>query len=109
MSGFDATQLDRLVHAPIRLAAMSALYSGKKETFSSLKKFTGATDGNLTVHLQVLEQNGLLKVQKKFVGRKPQTSYQLTSKGRQVFRGYVASMAKMVAEFSDDAGLAGAD
>ncbi|MHC4917003.1 MAG: winged helix-turn-helix domain-containing protein [Planctomycetota bacterium] len=101
MSGFDASRLDKLVHAPIRLAAVSALYSGRRETFSSLKKITGATDGNLTVHLQVLEQNGLIKVSKKFVGRRPQTSYRLTSKGRQVFRRYVANMAKMVEEFSE--------
>ena len=47
-----------------------------------------------------LEQNGIIKVRKRFVNRRPQTSYRLTDKGRQVFRDYVACMAAMVEEHS---------
>jgi DNA-binding HxlR family transcriptional regulator len=102
-SGFDPGQLDRLIHAPVRLAAVSALYSGGEETFAALKKVTGATDGNLTAHLQVLEQHGVLKVRKRFVERRPCTSYRLTDKGRALFRGYVEMMARMVREHSGEA------
>ena len=108
MPGFDPSRLDKLIHAPVRLAAVSALFSGAEETFTNLKKLTGATDGNLTVHMQVLEQHGIVKVRKRFVGRRPQTSYRLTAKGRQLFREYVAHMAKMVAEYTEDSQAKGA-
>jgi DNA-binding HxlR family transcriptional regulator len=100
MPGFEPGRLSRLIHSPVRLAAAAALYSGGEETFSQLKKLTGATDGNLTAHMQLLEQHGLVAVRKQFVGRRPQTSYRLTAKGRGVFRDYVTNMARMVEEYS---------
>ena len=102
-SRFDPSRLDRAIHSPIRLAVVAALHSGGEETFSNLKKVAAATDGNLTIHLQVLEQSGIIKVRKRFVNRRPQTSYRLTDKGRQVFRDYVACMARMVEEHSEQA------
>jgi DNA-binding HxlR family transcriptional regulator len=98
MTAFDPRALDRSVHAPVRLAAMAALYSGGRETFSGLKRVTGATDGNLTGHMQALEQEGLIKVRKQFVGKVPQTSYELTPRGRQVFRGYVDNLSRLVSQ-----------
>lgn len=98
MPAFDPAGLDRVIHSPVRLAAVAALSSGGEATFGDLKKLTGATDGNLTAHMGILEQNGVITVRKRFVGRKPQTSYQLTAKGRTIFQSYVAQMALMVKE-----------
>ena len=98
MPEFDPSGLDRVIHSPVRLAAVAALHSGGEATFTDLKKLTGATDGNLTVHMQVLEGGGVVKVRKRFIGRKPQTSYQLTARGRTIFQSYVAQMALMVKE-----------
>jgi DNA-binding HxlR family transcriptional regulator len=100
---FDPSRLDRAIHSPIRLGVVAALHTGGEVTFSALRKLVGATDGNLTIHLQVLEQNGVIKVRKRFVNRRPQTSYRLTDKGRLVFRNYVACMARMVEEHSEQA------
>ena len=61
---------------------------------------TGATDGNLTVHMKVLEDNGIVRLRKQFIRRRPLTTYRLTHKGRQAFRAYVARMARMVEEHS---------
>ena len=103
MPEFDPSGLDRVIHSPVRLAAVAALHSGGEATFTDLKKLTGTTDGNLTVHMQVLEQNGIIKVRKRFIGRRPQTSYQLTGKGRTIFQNYVAQMALMVKAYSGGA------
>jgi DNA-binding HxlR family transcriptional regulator len=97
---FDPSRLPRLILSPVRLAAVAALYSGGEETFRQLKKLTGATDGNLTAHMGLLEHHGLVAVRKQFVGRRPQTSYRLTARGRGVFRDYVTNMAQMVEEYS---------
>jgi DNA-binding transcriptional ArsR family regulator len=96
---FDPGKLDKLIHSPVRLAAVAALHAGGEESFSNLKKVAGTTDGNLTIHMKVLEESGIVKVRKRFVDRRPRTTYRLTRKGRQVFREYVACMAKMVEQY----------
>lgn len=97
---FDPCKLDKAIHSPVRLAVVAALQAGGEESFSNLKKVVGTTDGNLTIHMKVLEENGIVKVRKRFVDRRPRTTYRLTKKGRQVFRVYVACMARMVEEHS---------
>lgn len=97
---FDPTKLDKSIHSPVRLAVVAALHSGGEESFTNLRKLAGTTDGNLTIHMQVLEQNGIVKVRKRFVDRRPRTTYRLTRRGKQVFRDYVACMARMVEEHS---------
>lgn len=99
-SSFDPTKLDKAIHSPVRLAVVSALHSGGEESFSNLKRIVRTTDGNLTIHMQVLEQKGIVKVRKRFVQRKPRTSYRLTAKGKRIFLKYVACMAQMVEEHS---------
>jgi len=44
------------------------------------------TDGNLSVHLQKLEDRGYVAIDKRFVGRRPQTTCRLTKPGRQGLR-----------------------
>ncbi len=97
--GFDPGKLDKVIHSPVRLAVVAALHAGGEESFSNLKKLVGATDGNLTIHMKVLEENRIVRVRKRFVDRRPRTTYRLTRKGRQVFRNYVACMASMVEQY----------
>jgi DNA-binding transcriptional ArsR family regulator len=92
--------VDKVIHSPVRLAVVAALHSGGEESFSNLKKVAGTTDGNLTIHMKVLEENGIVSVRKRFVRRRPLTTYRLTRKGRQAFRDYVGCMARMVEQHS---------
>jgi DNA-binding MarR family transcriptional regulator len=74
---------DRLIHEPARLAIMTVLsYVGDAE-FVFLQRATELTKGNLSSHLAKLEDAGLVKVEKRFVERKPRTSVALTARGRQ--------------------------
>ncbi len=98
--GFDPAKLSRVIHAPVRLAVVAALHAGGEESFTGLKRTAQATDGNLTIHMQVLEENGIVRVRKRFVGRRPRTTYRLTNKGRRAFREYLSCMARMVEEHS---------
>jgi DNA-binding HxlR family transcriptional regulator len=93
---FDLKRLDKVIHAPIRLGVVAALSAGGDETFTELRRLVGATDGNLTIHLQVLEREGIVSMRKRFVGRRPQTTYRLTAKGKEVFKEYVECMANLV-------------
>ncbi|MFE4453617.1 transcriptional regulator [Streptomyces sp. NPDC056796] len=49
--------------------------------FGFLKKQLAVTDGNLSRHLRVLEESGLITVEKGYAGRRPRTWVALTREG----------------------------
>jgi DNA-binding MarR family transcriptional regulator len=73
--------LDRLVHEPGRLAILTVLSSVTDADFVFLQRTTGLTKGNLSSHLSKLEEAGLVKVDKSFVRKKPNTKVALTATG----------------------------
>lgn len=90
--------LDPLLHEKSRLALMSFLASGDAFTFRELKESLRMTDGNLSVHLRVLEQAGYVTVAKSFVGRKPQTRASLSHHGRVALERYIDHLEAIVRE-----------
>jgi DNA-binding transcriptional ArsR family regulator len=79
----DELILDRLIHEPGRLAILTVLSSVKDADFVFLQRTTGLTKGNLSSHLTKLDEAGLVEIQKRFVGKKPNTNVALTAVGRQ--------------------------
>ena len=90
------TELDKVIHERARLAIMTLLYYHKEVSFNYLKQALKTSEGNLATHLKTLEGIGYIKVIKKFVKRKPQTSYQLTKKGREGYEKYVDTLEMLV-------------
>lgn len=80
--------LDRLIHEPARMAILSALTSVKSADFTFLQRLTGLTMGNLSSHLSKLEEAGLIKVEKQFVDKRPNTLVALTPKGREAIENH---------------------
>jgi DNA-binding MarR family transcriptional regulator len=78
----DDLVLDRLIHEPGRLAILTVLSSVKAADFVFLQRTTGLTKGNLSSHLTKLEEAGLVRIEKRFVLKKPNTSVELTPEGR---------------------------
>ena len=74
--------LDRLVHEPGRLAILTVLSSVTDADFVFLQRTTGLTKGNLSSHLTKLEDAGLVDIEKRFVGKRPNTKVALTEAGR---------------------------
>jgi len=91
VSGPDASPggIDRLIHEPARLLIMSYLAVVESADFLF---------GNLSSHLSRLEEAGYLLVEKKFVGKKPNTILSLTTTGRQAFDRYRRQMMEMLDE-----------
>lgn len=89
--------IPEVFQSKIRLAIVTSLLSGEKQ-FSLLKEMTGATDGNLSVHLSKLEDGGFVQVKKEFVGKRPRSTYSLTDKGRKAFRKYVELLSDALLE-----------
>lgn len=85
--------LERVFHEPNRLAILSALCaSDEPMSFTLLRDTCGLTDGNLNRHLNALEEDGVIKVKKAFVDRKPRTTVTITSRGLDRFQQYVNAL-----------------
>jgi DNA-binding MarR family transcriptional regulator len=90
--------IDRLIHEPARLLIMSYLAVVENADFLFLQRQTGLTFGNLSSHMSRLEEAGYLKVEKKFVRKKPNTVLSLTRKGREAFDRYRQQMMQVLEE-----------
>jgi DNA-binding transcriptional ArsR family regulator len=90
---------DEVIHQSTRLRIMAALQvlgpSGWLE-FTRLKSIVEATDGNLGAHLDTLAKAGYVTLDKRFVGRKPQTRIQATRSGRRAFTAHVAYLRSIL-------------
>lgn len=64
--------------------------------FSFLKEHLQVTDGNLASHLSSLEKLGYIAVIKKFVGKKPNTSYTVTKLGENAFKDHLSALEKLL-------------
>jgi DNA-binding MarR family transcriptional regulator len=89
--------LDRVVHERARLSILTSLATHREGlVFSELKQFCALTDGNLSRHLDVLREAGLVETWKGFEGRRPQTLVRLTRSGRQRFREYLTELERLL-------------
>ncbi len=88
----ELASVDKLIHEPARLAAMAILDAVESADFLYLQRATGLTKGNLSVHLQKLEEASLIEIQKTFEGKYPRTLCKLTLKGKKQFTEYKAQI-----------------
>ena len=89
--------LDRVLHEKARLGIVTSLATHPEGlVFSDLKELCSLTDGNLSRHLQVLCQAGLVEVWKGQRHNRPQTLCRLTPEGKQRFLEYVAVLESIV-------------
>jgi DNA-binding transcriptional ArsR family regulator len=93
--------LDKLIHERVRLAIVSALAATDSLGFNELKKLTGTTDGNLSVHARKLEDAGYLLCAKRFEGRVPKTEFSLTAAGRRALERYIDHMEALIRAVRD--------
>jgi len=85
--------LERVFHEPNRLAILSTLCaSDEPMSFTLLRDACGLTDGNLNRHLKALEEEGVIKIKKTFVDRKPRTTVTITHRGLDRFQQYVDAL-----------------
>ena len=75
---------------------MSILMVNDQVSFNRLKELLEVTDGNLASHIKALEKAEYLKVEKSFIGRKPNTSYKATRKGKTAFRKHIEALEAII-------------
>ncbi|NIO49613.1 MAG: ArsR family transcriptional regulator [Candidatus Aminicenantes bacterium] len=89
-------KLNRVFHQKARLGIMSILMVMEDVEFNYLKERLKLSDGNLSTHLSILEQEKYIKIKKKFVKKKPKTLCQLTGKGHNAFVEYIDNLEKII-------------
>jgi DNA-binding transcriptional ArsR family regulator len=94
---FSYDGLDRVIHEKARLGLLTSLMAHPGGlAFADLKQLCGLTDGNLSRHLAVLQDAGLVEVTKGYEGNRPHTSCRLTKTGRRRFLEYLAVLEGLV-------------
>jgi len=89
--------LDRVIHEKARLSVLTSLAAHPKGlVFGSLKQMCGLTDGNLSRHLSVLEEAGLIAIEKGYDHNRPQTVCRLTAEGRRRYLDYLKVLEQVV-------------
>ncbi len=96
MDNFDYQNIDDVIHSRIRTAIMAVLITVEEAEFTFIREKINATDGNLSVHLKKLEENNYITVTKKFINRKPHSSYKITEKGRKAFEDYIKTLENII-------------
>ncbi len=94
----ELTTVDKLIHEPARLAVVTILDAVDSADFLYLQRATGLTKGNLSVHLQKLEDAGLIEIIKTFQGKYPRTLCNLTQKGKGQFQAYKEQIKGVLGE-----------
>jgi DNA-binding MarR family transcriptional regulator len=101
-------KIDGVIHEPSRLSIVLALQASDTLSFSELKSRLGMTDGNLSIHLRKLEENGYVTTQRSRAGGKPRKLLRLSGEGRLAFDRYLTFLDQLVRAGRDEGGRHGA-
>jgi DNA-binding MarR family transcriptional regulator len=89
--------LDRVIHEKARLGILTSLLSRPEGiVFNDLKSLCSLTDGNLSRHLSMLEEAGLISIWKGNQGNRPQTLIRITDVGRAKFQEYLLELERVI-------------
>jgi DNA-binding MarR family transcriptional regulator len=89
--------LDRVIHERARLSVLTSLITHPKGlTFNDLKQLCALTDGNLSRHLRVLEQERIVEIVKGHDNNRPQTVCRITASGRKRYVEYLTTLEQVV-------------
>ncbi len=91
--------LERIFHEKARLGIMTSLVAHSKGLlFNDLKELCTLTDGNLSRHLQALNEAGFVEIWKGHQKNRPQTLCRVTDQGRARFLEYINVLENVVAD-----------
>lgn len=94
--------LDRVIHEKARLSVLSSLIAHPNGLlFGNLKQLCGLTDGNLSRHLQVLQEAQIVEIAKSFEQNRPQTTCRITPTGRQQYLQYLTVLEQVVRDAAE--------
>jgi len=92
---YNLESINKAFENRTRLGIMAVLMANESIDFVSMKSLLDLTDGNLASHTRSLEEYEYIHSIKKFVGRKPNTTYSITEKGREAFISHINALEEL--------------
>lgn len=97
----DHTDVDRVIHDPVRFAIVACLSLLESADFLFLLQELSLTKGNLAQHINRLEESGYVDVQKVIRDKRTHTMYRLTAAGRKALERYRKAMHRALDPLSE--------
>jgi DNA-binding MarR family transcriptional regulator len=97
VSEHPTSGLNDVVHQRHRLGILTIAAESKRVEFGYLKDALELTGGNLSRHLTVLVEAGLLDMEKGYDGKRPRTWVSITASGRQALAEEIAALRALIA------------
>jgi DNA-binding transcriptional ArsR family regulator len=89
--------LDRVIHERARLGILTSLMTHARGlSFGDLKQFCALTDGNLSRHLSLLEEERMVEIEKSVERNRPLTVCRITALGRKRYLEYLGALEQVV-------------
>ena len=96
MTDHPVNGLDDIVHQRVRLGILAITHEARRVEFGFLRNTLELTAGNLSQHLTVLENAGLIAIEKGYEGRHGRTWIQLTKAGRRALNEEIAALKTLI-------------
>ena len=95
MNSFKFDVINPLLHNELRLKIMVTLDSLKSANFMYLCEITGASRGNVSVQLKMLQEAGYLKVARSGSGPSARSACSITRLGREALCAYEQGLRRL--------------
>lgn len=97
-----ANELDDVVHQRVRLGILTVAHEARRVEFGFLRTTLDLTAGNLSRHLAVLEEAGLVEIEKGYEGRRGRTWILLTAAGRKALHDEISQLKELIRQVEGD-------
>ncbi|WP_330301351.1 winged helix-turn-helix domain-containing protein [Streptomyces sp. NBC_00503] len=94
--------LDDVVHQRVRLGILTVAHQARRVEFGFLRTALGLTAGNLSRHLAVLEQAGLVHIEKGYEGKRARTWLSLTPAGDRALQEEVTQLKRLIQQIEGE-------
>ena len=98
MTSHPANGLDDVVHQRVRLGILTIAHEARQVEFSYLRTNLELTAGNLSQHLGVLENAGLITIEKGYAGKRARTWITLTKAGHAALAEEVTHLKLLISQ-----------
>jgi DNA-binding MarR family transcriptional regulator len=97
-TGHPASGLSDIVHQRVRLGILAIAHEAPRVEFSYLRTNLELSAGNLSQHLGVLENAGLITLEKGYAGKRARTWITITKAGRAALAGEITQLKLLISQ-----------
>lgn len=88
-------QLDDHLTHPVRFSLTAALAATEELEFAAARDHLQVSDSVLSRQASALEEAGIIRIKKGYVGKRPRTWFSLTPAGRRTWEAHLAALREI--------------